>query len=72
MRSVEGISTQYLLSVRYTSGDILVYGDLASALTSVRSDDLKVSALLPCPYGGHDLRLFSCASIILWFLSCLT
>jgi hypothetical protein len=43
VRSVEGISPRYLLSVRY------IYGDLSSALTSMRGGDFKVSGFDTLP-----------------------
>ena len=49
MRSVEGISPQYLLSVRDISRDLFVSGDLASALTSVRGSAFKLSGFVTMP-----------------------
>jgi hypothetical protein len=46
---VEGISPRYLLSVRYISGDLFVYVDLASALTSMRGGAFKVLGFATLP-----------------------
>jgi hypothetical protein len=44
MSSVEGISPRYLLSIEYIYVDLFIYGDLSSALTSVRGGAFKVSS----------------------------
>jgi hypothetical protein len=49
VRLVERISPQYLLSVRYISRDLFVYGDLASTFTSVRGGAFEVSGFLALP-----------------------
>ena len=49
MKLVEGISPRYLLSVRDISGDLFIFGDLASAFTSVRDDAFKVSSFATLP-----------------------
>jgi hypothetical protein len=43
VKLVEGISPQYLLSIRDISGDLFMYGGLASTFTSVRGDAFKIS-----------------------------
>jgi hypothetical protein len=49
VRLVEGISPRYILSVRYISGDLFIYGDLASILTSVRGGAFKVLGFVTLP-----------------------
>jgi hypothetical protein len=49
MRLVEGISPQFLLSIRYISGDLFVYGDLTSAFTSMRGGAFEVSGFVTLP-----------------------
>ena len=54
MRLVEGISPQYLLSVIYISGDLFIYGDLASTFTSVRGGSFEVLGFF---YHNHTVDL---------------
>jgi hypothetical protein len=49
VRLVEGISPRYLLSVIDISRDLFIYGDLASALTSMRGGAFKVSGFSTLP-----------------------
>jgi hypothetical protein len=49
MKLVEGITPGYSLSVRDISVDLFVFGDLASAHTSLRGGTFKVSGFATLP-----------------------
>jgi hypothetical protein len=49
VKLVEGISPQYLLSVRDIFGDLFVYGGLASTFTFVRGDAFDISGFAALP-----------------------
>ena len=49
MKLVEGISPHYLLSVRDISGEIFVYGVLASTFTFVRGGAFKILGFVTLP-----------------------
>ena len=49
MKLVEGISSQYLLSVSDIYGDLFVYGGLASTFTSMRGGDLDILGFFTLP-----------------------
>jgi hypothetical protein len=49
VKLVEGISPQYLLSIRDISGDLFVYVDLASTFTSMRGSAFEISGFDTLP-----------------------
>ena len=49
MKLVEGITPRYPHSIKNISVDLLVFGDLASAHTSVRGGDFKVYGFATLP-----------------------
>jgi hypothetical protein len=49
VKLVEEISLQYLLSVRDISGDLFVYGGLASTFTSVRGGAFEILGFVTLP-----------------------